>query len=177
MNVQQQLEKILAIELEPMSLEIQEELKAQGHNNTGNLIRSFEIVVSRSGRNVVGEIRANFYIEYLNTGVKAANVPFQRGSGRKSSKYIDGLIDYFRTKGLSAKESKKAAFATANKHKQDGIPTKASRRFSTTGKRTGAINIAVDKTQNKVIQKIEDEIGRLIEVRIEQPFRQLQNIV
>lgn len=174
MDLEQQIQKILNIELPVMSRAIQDELKAQGHNNTGSLIRSFEVVVERKGSKITGGIKANFYLEFLNTGVRAANIPFQRGSGRKSSKYIDSLIDYFRTKGLSAKESKSAAFATAVKHKREGMPTKASKRFSKTGKRTGAVNIAVDKTQDKVIQKLEDEFGRIISLRIEQPFRDLQ---
>ncbi|MCS6930524.1 MAG: hypothetical protein NZM43_13635, partial [Saprospiraceae bacterium] len=113
------------------------ELAEQGHRNTGALERSLTYEVKREGDKVVGAMMANIYAIYLEFGVPANRIPYTPGSGAKRSKYIQGLITYFTTKGLNPSEAKSAAFATANVHKREGMPTRASFNFSSNGRRTG----------------------------------------
>jgi len=62
---------------------------------------------------------------FLDRGVKAANIPYSRGSGAGSSKYIDGLTRYANLRlGLSGKDALSFAFAVANKQKKVGMPIK-----------------------------------------------------
>lgn len=168
-NINKVLRQIIAIELEELSGDIKKELIAQGHRLTGRLVESTEVVNDGKG---VG-IKMNFYIQYVNDGVKSVNIPFTRGSGRKSSKYIDALMDYFRKRGLGPEDSKRAAFATAMKHKKEGIPTKASKRFSSTGKRTGAVDIAIKRNENKIETNIENKINEKVLATVDLSFNQL----
>jgi hypothetical protein len=85
------------------------------------------------------------YAKYINRGVEAGNIPYRRGSGAKRSKYIQGLIKYVeRRMGIGGREGVSIAFAIANKHKQEGMPTEASKKYSQTGKRTGWLDEAID---------------------------------
>lgn len=128
----------------------------QGHKLTGGLINSIEYQV----RAQVTAASIDFYMyDYgviLDKGVSAANIPYQRGSGAGSSKYIDGLKQYARLRmgAATEKEAERIAFAIANKHKQQGMPTKASFVYSSTGKRTGAIDAALEDANPEVTRLI-----------------------
>ena len=128
----------------------------QGHKLTGGLINSIEYQV----RAQVTAASIDFYMyDYgviLDKGVSAANIPYQRGSGAGSSKYIDGLKQYARLRmgAATEKEAERIAFAIANKHKQQGMPTKASFVYSSTGKRTGAIDAALEDATPEVTRLI-----------------------
>lgn len=159
-----------------MVKDMKQSYRDQGHFNTGAGIRSIDFRIERDGTSLVGIVEFHFYMAYLNTGIPASRIPFQRGSGRKSSKYIDALVDYFRKKGLSPKDSKRAAFATATVHKKEGMPTRASRRFSKTGKRTGAADIAIQRTHPKLEREVKERIDDFVLASIDIPFQQLQNI-
>ena len=134
----------------------------QGHKLTGGLINSIEYQV----RAQVTAASIDFYMyDYgviLDKGVSAANIPYQRGSGAGSSKYIDGLKQYARLRmgAATEKEAERIAFAIANKHKSEGMPTKASFVYSSTGKRTGAIDAALEDAN--------PEVTRLINVAMEE---------
>jgi hypothetical protein len=148
------------------------ELALQGHKLTGALIDSVKEEVRRTDK---GAIIDGVLLDYgipVNTGVPASNVPFtinNRASRRAfnfsnfrrstgSSKYIAGLQLFAKLRfKVSDKEALSIAFAIAKKHKKQGIPTKASKRFSKTGKRTGAIQDALAKVDPKIqdiIQKV-----------------------
>lgn len=124
--------------------DIKTNLKDQGHNNTGSLLNSIDFKAYQAADTIVSDFFMNDYWNKVNYGVSASRIPYRRGSVAKQRKYIDGLINYFQSKGLSDAESKRAAFATANVHKQEGMPTKASSRFSKTGERTGFITKVID---------------------------------
>ena len=134
----------------------------QGHKLTGGLINSIEYQV----RAQVTAASIDFYMyDYgviLDKGVSAANIPYQRGRGAGSSKYIDGLKQYARLRmgAATEKEAERIAFAIANKHKSEGMPTKASFVYSSTGKRTGAIDAALEDAN--------PEVTRLINVAMEE---------
>lgn len=136
--------EIIEIISDLIKQDISTKLKDQGHNNTGSLLNSISYKITQTADSIITDFYMNNYGNIVDLGVRAKRIPYRRGSGAKKSKYIDGLINYFQSKGLSDAESKRAAFATANVHKQDGMPTKASSRFSKTGERTGFITKVID---------------------------------
>lgn len=125
------------------------ELKEQGHSNTGALENSINGVVTET--ELAGTIFD--YGHILNDGTDKDKIPFQSGSGAKSSRYIDGLIAFFISKGLGLKEATSAAFATAKVQKKEGMSTAASKRFSKNGKRQDFINDVIEK-QDVLINKM-----------------------
>ena len=136
--------EIIEIISDLIKQDISTKLKEQGHNNTGSLLNSISYKITQTADSIITDFYMNNYGNIVDLGVRAKRIPYRRGSGKEKSEYIDGLINYFQSKGLSDAESKRAAFATANVHKQDGMPTKASSRFSKTGERTGFITKVID---------------------------------
>jgi hypothetical protein len=116
--------------------ELADELADQGHRLTGALEASIKGTVVATGNAVIGSTTMLNYGKYVENGVPASSIPFSQGSGAKSSKYIDGLTRFFILRGLSPKEAKSAAFATAKKQKKEGMPTQNSYSFSHNGFRT-----------------------------------------
>lgn len=149
---------------------LRDEYKEQGHVLTGRLIKNIDSEIRETARAFEGEITLLPYARYLESGVKAQNIPYSPGSGKKSSKYIEALIDYFIKRGRNQKEAKRAAFATATKHKREGMPTRSSFRFSKNGRRKFAIRETIEGEGKKIIEKftdrmtirIMDEIRRII---------------
>ena len=136
--------EIIEIISDLIKQDISTKLKEQGHNNTGSLLNSISYKITQTADSIITDFYMNNYGNIVDLGIRAKRIPYRLGSGAKKSKYIDGLINYFQSKGLSDAESKRAAFATANVHKQDGMPTKASSKFSKTGERTGFITKVID---------------------------------
>lgn len=136
--------EIIEIISDLIKQDISTKLKEQGHNNTGSLLNSINYKITQTADSIITDFYMNNYGNIVDFGVRANRIPYRRGSGAKKSKYIDGLINYFQSKGLSDAESKRAVFATANVHIQEGMPTKASSRFSKTGERTGFITKVID---------------------------------
>lgn len=144
--------------MQHLAMEIKDELVQQGHYNTGALHKSIEYFVRTVAGATIGQIFMNDYWRPLETGVPASRVPYSKGSGAKSSKYIDGLIAYFKSKGLDVKEAKSAAFATANKHKQEGMPTANSYTFSKNSRRTDFLSQVAAENMDLVEMHIQDEL-------------------
>jgi len=152
------------------------EWKAQGHNLTGSAIKQMETMVKFQINTLIIEGLIPDYMAINNEGVKAERIPYYPGSGNKTSKYIDGLMRYAKQRfGASDKESKSIAFAIASKHKKEGMPTKASAKYSSTGKRTGFIETALDKNSQKFIELIENAIKYSVEVTIESYYKSILN--
>lgn len=102
--------------------ELKESLVASGGVNTGKGLNSIEGVLKDFGYVIEVQVFAREYLKYFDRGTPANKIPFNPGSGRKTSKYIDGLTEYWKSKGLNEKEAKSAAFALAHKHKKYGNP-------------------------------------------------------
>jgi hypothetical protein len=135
-----------------------------------------ETVIREEIATIVIEGYVPDYMDINNSGVTAARIPYTPNSGRPPSKYISGLIDYVKRRmGKSDKEAKGIAFAIASKHKKEGMPTKGSVRFSTTGKRTGFIEQALDKSSPKFIELIENAITFSVEATIESYYKSILN--
>jgi hypothetical protein len=152
------------------------EWRAQGHELSGSAVKQMETVIREEIATIVIEGYVPDYMAINNSGVTAARIPYTPNSGRPPSKYISGLIDYVKRRmGKSDKEAKGIAFAIASKHKKEGMPTKGSVRFSTTGKRTGFIEQALDKNSPKFIELIENAITFSVEATIESYYKSILN--
>ena len=150
---------------------LKDEYKAQGHVLTGRLIKNIKATITQAGERMESEITLLPYARYLERGVKARNIPFSPGSGRKSSKYIDALIQYFLQRGVRpVEEAKRAAFATARKHKKEGMPTRSSFKYSKNGRRKFAIRETIEGEGDRITEdfakryadRVSGEIARLI---------------
>jgi hypothetical protein len=167
----------LADEISALAIEvIAMEWRAQGHELSGSAVKQMETLVKFEINTLVIEGLVPDYMAINNEGVTAARIPYTPNSGRPPSKYISGLIDYVKRRmGKSDKEAKSIAFAIASKHKKEGMPTKGSVRFSTTGKRTGFIEQALDKNSLKFIELIENAITFSVEATIESYYKSILN--
>lgn len=137
-----------------------EELAEQGHKLTGRLSNSFETAIEGLATDcVTAKILQEDYALVLDKGIKRSRVPFSRRSGRGGkSKYIEGLIDFFRKRGKSLKDAKSFAFATAMKAKyRTGHPTRPyyqGRSYSRNGRRTGWTKQAYSQRNLQEFEKI-----------------------
>ena len=144
------------------------EWKAQGHNLTGKAISEIETIVKFQ----VNELQiTGLVLDYMainNQGVPSDRIPYYPNSGNRESEYIKGLIKYAKMRmGASDKKAKSIAFAIASKHKKEGMPTKNSViKHSTTGRRTGFIEIGLEKNNAKFIELIENAIKYSVEVTV-----------
>lgn len=149
------------------------ELSAQGHRNTGALEKSIAYDIRREGGNLVAVMTAFDYGLVVEFGVKADRIPYggRGGSRGKTSKYIQGLVRFFGHKGLSQREALSAAFATARKHKREGMPTRGSYAFSNNGRRTGFIQNTLEQYLPILTSKIGEGAGGIVELTIGRDLR------
>lgn len=144
---------------------LREELINQGHEATGRLISELRYKIEKSGDTMTLNIYMDKYGIFVNNGVTAGRIPYNRGSGAKSSAYINALIGWITQKGLESgdRDIKSFAFAIANKHKKEGMPTNASLRFSKNGRRTGFIDRVIEENEEGVEMLAERETFEVIE--------------
>jgi hypothetical protein len=118
------------------------ELKDQGHHLTGALERSINSayrVIEKSRETELNGYALD-YAQDLETG--------QPSSGKLPT--IIELQKYFMLRGLSQREALGAAINTARKQAKEGMPTRASSRFSKTGERKHFIQRTWNENQQKV---------------------------
>lgn len=139
-------------------------IKAQGHYFTGKLVRGFEVRLKPAEVQIWGA----FYSKFLERGVRARQIKYPFARAR-----IEALTAFFKAKGKGS-ISKSLAYATATVHaglaKKKGIgggmPTDASKRFSSTGKRTGFIEEALKKS-DQIFRVAIDEKKKEYELQID----------
>ncbi len=144
--------------------QFRKKLKAQGHYNTGKLAASIYDEIDIIGTAIVSSFYYEDYGEFIDKGVRADRIPYRRGSGAGSSKYIEGLISFFKSKGLSDRISSRAAFATANVQKREGMPTRGSYAYSNDGTRTGFVNAVIFENSNLLDSLFDDAVAATFEV-------------
>lgn len=169
--------QMLADEISVLAIAVvANEWRLQGHELTGAAVKQMETMVRMEINTLIIEGFVPDYMAINNSGVTAARIPYTPNSGRPPSKYISGLIDYVKRRmGKSDKEAKSIAFAIASKHKQEGMPTKASAKYSKTGKRTGFIEQALDKNSQSFIDLIERSVAATVEVLVESYYKSILN--
>ena len=151
----------------------QDQIDAQGHNLTGRLKGSFETITTSTDSGIKADIMVEGYGQFVDQGVKANRIPYSGRSGRGGkSKYIEGLKDFFIKRGRGATEALRAAFATAAKHRREGMPTRASYRFSRNGKRTDFITGEIPGIETDLVQTVEGTVAISLETAIIGKFRQ-----
>lgn len=143
------------------------ELQKQGHELTGKLSDSITFTTVSDGSTAVGQMFFEDYGLHVQLGVKAENIPFGKGRGKKggTSKYIQGLIEFWEHRGLSGREAIGAAFATAHVHAREGMPSRASYRYSETGERTGFVRSAITDNIDQIGGTIEKRFGAILNLR------------
>lgn len=159
------MEQELSIISDYVIAELKKTLDEQGHKLSGTLQDS----IMAHNVTVLNGFYLNFYYEDygvpLDTGVPSDRIPFNPGSGAKTSKYIEGLIQYAkdRFKVSGDKDAEKIAFAIAYKHKQKGMSTIKSREHSATGKRNNWVNNTLERIDDKLTQLINDTLFAIID--------------
>lgn len=141
---------------------IKTEIEGQGHNASGKLLNSIEKVIEETPNGFIGRIMINDYAIYLDKGVKPSRVPYTEGSGAKTSKYIDALVDWIKIikPSLSEKERLGFAFGIARKAKKEGHPTRGSYKFSSNGRRKEWSKFAIDQNISSFEELL--ELGKAV---------------
>lgn len=133
-----------------MITDLKRELIDQGHILTGKLRDSIELMnVNVSNGSIEAFVGLENYYGILDKGVRANKIPYNPGSGKKSSKYIDALINFWMIKkGLGKEEATRAAFALARKHKKEGMPTQSSWAHSSNGRRLEFLSRTIEDSDH-----------------------------
>lgn len=134
-----------------------EEVKLQGHVDTGALVRSFDSNEIEKPNSLTIEILFYDYGMFLNYGRRAGTyVPFEI------------LFDWVKRKlALSGDDASSATFAINRKIFEEGIPTSGAKRYSATGKRTEFIDDALKRKDKEVTEAVGKYFETVIGTRVE----------
>lgn len=158
-KLEEEIQEEIGLTMSQIKLRIREELVAQGHVLTGRLRDSIDTEVERRPNLYRAMILMEDYGFAIDQGVAAENIPFTTPSGRGgTSEYIKGLFAFWLLKGLSSDDALSAAFATAQKQKQEGMPTRSSFFYSSNQRRTGFFTDTIDAMEDEILS-----LGRGIE--------------
>lgn len=164
------------------------EFKAQGHTLTGSFEKQVEFKVVETvsatfNPDSSGGLRIDFLMPYygrfVDAGVPASRIPFtdrKSGQGKGgTSKYIAALTRYakLRMGASSQKEATSIAFAIARKHKKEGMPTRASKRFSQTGLRTDFIDQSREAMERELLAYVKDYAEAAIQILFQNAFKNI----
>lgn len=151
--------------MERLQTDLRAELKAQGHYLTGRLSDSIEYDIQSGAGIVRAVMECEDYGLAMEFGVPAKNIPYTPGGGGGgTSKYIQGLIRFWNLRGVTGREGVRAAFATAAKHKREGMPTRSSYAFSSTGARTGFASTVLERDLDLIGRILEEKTGLTLEI-------------
>lgn len=177
MTFQEEIIPIVTEVMEMLRGQLRAEANAQGHHLSGKLAESIVYEVSPDGSDVVARMYAEDYSSYLEFGVKAEKIPFsgKTGSGG-TSLYIQGLISFWELRGLSGREAVGAAFATAHVHAREGMPSRGSYKFSSTGERTGFVRTVIDRNKVDIGAIIEQRFGARLALNFAESFGEYERI-
>ena len=136
-----------------------EEIKMQGHNDTGKLINSFESTETETetGKKTTIEILFFNYGMFLNYGRKPGSyVPFAV------------LFDWVKRRlNLSGLQARSATFAINPKIFKEGSPTKGALKYSSTGTRTQLIDDALKRKDKEITEAISEYFAFVISKKID----------
>jgi hypothetical protein len=149
-----------------------EEWELQGHKmNESKFERELEAEVYSEGNTKGVRGLGVGYARFVNVGVSADRIPFGgRKTGAKTSAYIQGLIKYVLNRmGIGGAQGISIAFAIANAHKEQGMPTwkggksgRGSYAYTKTGKRTEFIEEAFKKGEKEIDEIVEGELSNYV---------------
>lgn len=160
-----------------LQADLQKELKAQGHVLTGRLSDSLEYKIEATGDIVSAVMECEDYGLAIEFGIPASRIPYTPGrGGGGTSKYIQGLIRFWNLRGVTGRQGVNAAFATAAKHKREGMPTHSSHAFSSTGARTGFANTVLERDLDLIGRVLEEKTGLNLQIVIAQGIGEIEPI-
>lgn len=145
---------------------IKKEWRDQGHRASGKLIKSVKSFVADLLKDTEIQITHRYYGRFQEKGIKPSAIPYSRGSGKKTSKFIDALIEWIKLKRIAGglfKDIRSMAFAVATNMKKEGMPTSGSFKFSKNGRRTGAIRYVTRVYKNEITEDIQSSLLKLFE--------------
>lgn len=157
------LDKLGKILGDYLVLKLGQELADQGHKLTGALIASLEYQVRTTATGMVVDFLANEYGEKLNTGIPASQIPKYPSAGYL--KLVLELTRYVeRRMGLRGGLAKKVAGRIVRAWGREGMPTRASYRFSKNGRRTGWVDVILKQESDEIERQVRDFVGRQLEI-------------
>jgi len=149
---------------------------AQGHNMTGKVVEELEFVVKKMADSTMIEIWMLPYGKYQDTGVPANKIPYSRGSGAGKSAYIDALTSWASARmGLSGKAAKSAAFAIAETHKKEGMPSKGAMTYSNNGHRTEWFTRTMQESEPLVYEKLYNIVYKVLDIEFTNMINRMKN--
>lgn len=145
--------------------ELRKEMVAQGHHLTGDMEDSLDANISKEGKADVMQGVAVLYTKFVNEGFPPEKASF---------KQFPFLLEYFIKRGYPVASTSPGtltapalAAMTIRKWMKEGMPTQASKRFSSTGSRTNMIENAFVRAENKIDEVITNGIDFLVEERFQ----------
>lgn len=163
MNALDIIEKQAVLVADFFQSELQKELEQQGHRDTGKLIDSINYEILSDSKAVYITFSYLYYGDIVNDGVKPNKIPFGNSTNATTSKYIEALKNWAKRKGF--KKPLSAAFAIANKHKKEGMPTKGSYAFSSNGRRKNWKTFTLESYLPKSLEIFANaDLNQLIEI-------------
>lgn len=145
---------------------IKKEWRDQGHRASGKMIKSVNSFVADLLEETEIRITHIFYGRYQEKGIKPSAIPYSKGSGKNTYKFIDSLIEWIKLRKIAGplfKDIKSTAFAIATNMKKQGMPTSGSFQFSKNGRRTGAISHVARVYKNEITEHINESLLTLFE--------------
>lgn len=164
MTIKDRIQSVMRRRSGAIVANIRDELRQQGHTNSGKLEKSVRATTTQTSEEVALEIAMNDYHAYVEYGVRRSRIPYGgKSTGKKKSLYIEGLKSYFLSKGKTDKEATGAAFATAKTHKREGMPTRNSYTYSGNGRRLKFIGESTKASKD--IEAIGDDVLKVVDER------------
>lgn len=150
------------------------ELISQGHKLTGTLIDSIEHKVKISVRQIELEGRMIFYGRFVDTGIKATNIPFSGTGGGGKSQYITALINWVKLKfSVDAVKAKGIAFAIAHTHAKVGMP---SSKGGFAPEKTSFLTKTLQINESRIVRDIENATEQQLDVLFTNVIRRSQTL-
>lgn len=143
---------------------IREEMVNQGHHLTGAMEASVHADIQTKGKRDIMDGYAVNYTQFVNDGFPAQSASFRQ---------FPFLLEYFIKRGYPVHSSNggltagSLAAMTIRKWMREGMPTQASKSYSSTGSRTNMIEAAFVGGD----QKIDEYMGNSFDFVVEEKFQ------
>lgn len=145
--------------------ELRKEMVAQGHHLNGKMEDSLDGEIVKRGKSDDLDGLAIYYTKFVDEGFPAQSA---------SMKQFPFLLDYFIKRGYPVASTNpgtltagQLAAMTIRKWMREGMPTQASKRFSSTGSRTQMIENAFVGAEPKIDEYMTDGFDFLIEEKFQ----------
>jgi hypothetical protein len=134
--------------------DIKNELRAQGHYDTGRLEQSMTPYAAGVSNETVIQAYAADYIMELEHGVPANKIKISNSEFEELKGWVRRKIG-----ALSSSDATSIAAAIVSKWKKEGKPLNGSVEYSPNGEVLGAMSTAYDRNEGKYINFLDDTIS------------------